>query len=172
MDAYTTLAVTSINGYLKTGKVIGVPSELPAEMLSKKAGVFVSLHLQGNHELRGCIGTFEPTRKNIAEEIINNALSAAFDDPRFLPVGKDEIKNLEINVDVLSEPEKISDTNLLDPKKFGLIVTNQRGQRGLLLPDIGVETVREQINICCDKGGIDRDKDQLTFYRFTVKRHA
>lgn len=171
MDAYTTLAKQSIKYYLQTGKVIAVPNDVPIEMLSKKAGVFVSLHQRGNHELRGCIGTFEPTRKTIAEEIIRNALSAAFDDPRFQPVRKDETDNLEIHVDVLSEPEKIDDIGQLDPKQYGLIVANQHGRRGLLLPDIGVETVDEQIGICCDKGIIDRDKDRLTFYRFTVERH-
>lgn len=171
MDAYTSLAQLSINGYLANGKIIAVPKDVPAEMLSKKAGVFVSLHQKGNHELRGCIGTFEPTKKNIAEEIINNALSAALDDPRFDPVKRDEMSGLEIGVDVLSAPEKVHDTGQLDPKKYGLIVANEHGRRGLLLPDIGVATVEEQIDICCDKDGIDRTKDQLTYYRFIVERH-
>ncbi|MFH1207863.1 MAG: AmmeMemoRadiSam system protein A [Patescibacteria group bacterium] len=171
MDAYTSLAQRSIAEYLETGKRIGIPADAPTGMLNKKAGVFVSLHERGNNQLRGCIGTFEPTRKSIAEEIIHNALSAAFYDPRFLPVGKDEIDNLEIHVDILSHPEKIEDISLLDPKKYGLIVANQRGRRGLLLPDIGVNTVDEQIDICCDKGGLNRNKDTLSFYRFTVERH-
>ncbi len=171
MDAYTKLAYTSIIGFLETGKKIALPDELPREMLSNRAGVFVSIHLQKNNRLRGCIGTFEPTKKCIAEEIVNNALSAAFDDPRFPPVSKEETNNLKVSVDILSEPEKVIDIKMLDPKKFGLIVANQDGRRGLLLPNIGVDSAEEQIDICCEKGGISRDRDQLNLFRFTVQRH-
>ncbi|MFA5052174.1 MAG: AmmeMemoRadiSam system protein A [Patescibacteria group bacterium] len=172
MDAFVQLAKLSIERYLETGRIIGVPENTPVGMLNNKAGVFVSLHRRQNHELRGCIGTFEPNLDTIAEEIIHNAVSAAVDDPRFPPVKPEEIADLAINVDVLSEPEIVNDISLLNPKKYGLIVVNGRGQRGLLLPDIGVETVDEQIDICCEKGGINRKNDRLTFYRFTVERHV
>jgi hypothetical protein len=172
MDPYVLLAKTSIEQYLKTGRMIGVPDAVPSAMLSGKAGVFVSLHTVKNHQLRGCIGTFEPTQSNVAEEIIRMAVCAATEDPRFTPVRLAELNSLEIHVDVLSAPEKITDTKLLDPKKYGLIIANQHARRGLLLPDIGVKTVEEQIDICCDKGGMNRNQDQLAFYRFTVERHA
>jgi AmmeMemoRadiSam system protein A len=170
-DPCVKLAYLSIRSYLKDGEKMAPPAGLPADARRTKAGVFVSLHKKSDHSLRGCIGTFLPTKNNIAEEIINNAIAAATDDPRFRPLTDQELDDLDINVDVLSEPEQIKDIKELDPKKFGLIVKSQNGCTGLLLPDIGVSTVAEQINICCRKGGIDPQHDQLTLLRFTVERH-
>ena len=171
MDKYIKLALGAITHFFKAKGILEPPENLPAEMLSRKAGVFVSLHKKSDHALRGCIGTFRPTQNSIAKEIVQNALSAAFDDPRFSPVRENELNDLDINVDVLSEPEPIEDKTSLDPIKFGLIVKNQNGQAGLLLPDIGVNSVDEQIAICCEKGGISPMTDQLSFFRFTVERH-
>ena len=114
---------------------------------------------------------FLPTRENIAREIISNAVSAATRDPRFDPIEPDELKWLEINVDVLSKPEKIDDRNQLDVKKFGVIVSCG-SRRGLLLPDLdGVDTVDEQIEIAMKKGGI-RAGEPITLERFEVVRHV
>ena len=133
-----------------------------------RAGVFVSLKV--NDELRGCIGTFEPTAKNIAAEIRKNALSAALHDPRFSPVTERELDDIIYSVDVLSEPELINDPAQLDAKTYGVIVES-RGRRGLLLPDLaGVDTVDEQIKIARRKGGIPEDAP-ISIWRFTVERH-
>jgi uncharacterized protein (TIGR00296 family) len=83
-SAYVKLARETIENYIKQGKIITPPLDLPEEMINQKAGVFVSLKKIG--DLRGCIGTFMPTQENIAREIIKNAISAAIDDPRFSPV--------------------------------------------------------------------------------------
>jgi AmmeMemoRadiSam system protein A len=171
MDNYVNLARKTIERYVEAGQVIKTPVGLPKKLLTAKAGVFVSLHRKSDHSLRGCIGTFAPTRQNIAEEIIHNAMAAATEDPRFDPVTKDELNDLEINVDVLTSPEPVADIKQLNPKKYGLIVANQNGHKGLLLPDIGVDTVEEQIAICCDKGGIESATDKLSLSRFTVERH-
>jgi AmmeMemoRadiSam system protein A len=170
MDPYVTLAKNTIRAFV-TAKTVPEYTEVPSELLNKKAGVFVSLHRKSDHSLRGCIGTFLPTKETIAEEIINNAVAAATEDPRFDPISKKELADLEINVDVLSEPEQTNDMEKLNPKKYGLIVKNQAGHTGLLLPDIGVATVDEQITICCDKGGINPQTDKLSLFRFTVERH-
>lgn len=171
MDAYVQLAKQVIETYVKTGEKIKPPADLPKEWLEKKAGVFVSLHKKSDHSLRGCIGTFLPTQENIACEIIENAISSSTRDPRFMPLIEKELADLEINVDVLSEPAPVKDVKELDPKKYGVIVKTTDGRAGLLLPDIGVETVNEQIAICCQKGGIDPAHDKLTLYKFTVERH-
>jgi AmmeMemoRadiSam system protein A len=171
MDQYTALALEAIKHFFKTKEVLVPPTNLPQEMRNTSAGVFVSLHKKPNHALRGCIGTLEPTCDNLAEEICQNALSAAFEDPRFLPLAQKELADLEINVDVLSPPELVEDKTSLDPKKYGLIVANQNDRRGLLLPDIGIDSVDEQIAICCEKGGIDPTTDKLSLSRFTVQRH-
>jgi len=173
MDPYINLAKKSIEEYVRSGKVIS-PNEidLPPEMQQKKAGIFVSLHLKENGKLRGCIGTFLPTKKNIAQEIIDNAISAATRDPRFLPVSKNELDKLEISVDVLNPPEFVEKKELLDPKKYGIIVRAEDGRTGLLLPDIeGVETIDDQIAIASCKAGIDPSQEKIQIYRFTVTRH-
>ena len=86
------LAKKTIEAFITKRTVIPVPADIPAEMKGR-AGVFVSIHKGGN--LRGCIGTFLPTKTNIAGEIIANAISAATQDPRFPPVKSEELKELE-----------------------------------------------------------------------------
>ena len=115
-------------------------------MTERRAGAFVSLHKDG--ELRGCIGTFLPTKNSIAEEIVQNAISACSQDPRFSPVRENELDEIVYSVDVLGEPERIFDINQLNVKKYGVIVENG-GRRGLLLPDLeGIDTVEEQVLGC------------------------
>ena len=167
-DAYVKLAQASAEYFVKNGDVIPLPDNLPSELLNTKAGAFVSVHKFG--ALRGCIGTIASTQKNLALEIIENAVSAVSKDPRFQPVTEDELKYLDINVDVLGEAEKISSPDALDVKKYGVIV--QSGyKRGLLLPDIdGIDTVEQQVSIARRKGGIAPD-EKIDLFRFEVVRH-
>ncbi|ADL08793.1 AmmeMemoRadiSam system protein A [Thermosediminibacter oceani] len=167
-DIYVKLARQSLETYVKTGRVMEVPEDLPREMLEQRAGVFVSIKKHG--QLRGCIGTIMPTRRNIAEEIIKNAISAGCEDPRFFPVEPEELPELIYSVDVLTPPEPIDSPDKLDPKKYGVIV--KRGNRtGLLLPDLeGIDTVEEQINIALRKAGI-RPDESYELFRFEVIRH-
>ncbi len=167
MHPLVQLARNTIETYVNEGRVISPPQELTPEM-EQKAGVFVSLHKFG--ELRGCIGTFEPTRPNVAGEIISNAISSATRDPRFPPVAPEELRDLEYSVDVLTKPRPVKDEKELDPKKYGVIV--ECGfRKGLLLPDLeGVETVEQQISICCQKAGIIPG-EPLNLYCFEVKRY-
>ena len=167
-SAYVRLARETIENYIKQGKIITLPLDLPKEMINQKAGAFVSLKKYG--ELRGCIGTFMPTQKNIAKEIIKNAISAAVDDPRFSPVNVSELEDLSISVDVLSVPEEIKDISQLDPKKYGVIVSSGY-KKGLLLPDLeGVDTAEEQVDITKRKAGI-YPGEKVKLYRFEVKRY-
>ena len=167
-DAYVKLARASAEYFLKNGRQMELPEWVPAELLNAKAGAFVSVHKFG--ALRGCIGTIASTQKNLALEIIHNAVSAVSEDPRFEPVEEDELKYLEINVDVLGEAEPIKSTAELDVKKYGVIV--QSGyRRGLLLPDLdGVDTVEEQVAIARRKGGI-APGEKVDLFRFEVVRH-
>lgn len=123
-------------------------------------------------ELRGCIGTYLPVRKNIAEEIIRNAIDSATSDPRFPPVSSIELPSLKCSVDILSIPTPVIKNEDLDPKRYGLIISTPDGRRGLLLPDIEeVETVAEQIEICRSKAGIG-SSEKVTLQRFSVERHG
>ena len=167
-DPYVKLARESLESYILNRKILDVPQDLPADLMSRRAGAFVSIHEHG--QLRGCIGTISPTRSNLAEEIIFNAISASTRDPRFRPISKEELPFLEINVDVLGEPEDIDSEDDLDAKRYGVIVTNGL-RRGLLLPDLdGVETVQQQIAIAKQKAGI-ASYEKVSLQRFEVVRH-
>ena len=167
-DPYVKLARLSLETYIREGNRIGIPEGLPEEMLKKRAGAFVSIHKHG--KLRGCIGTIEPVTRSVAQEIIRNAVSAATEDPRFDPITADELKWLEINVDVMGKPEKISSLSELDVKRYGVIVSCGY-RRGLLLPDLdGVDTPQQQVSIALQKGGI-RENENYQMERFEVVRH-
>lgn len=160
------LARQSLEHYLRTGRVLPVPDHLPLE-LAGRAGAFVSLKKHGS--LRGCIGTIGPTRENLAQEIIYNALAAGLEDPRFPPVTVDELPELQYSVDVLGAPEPATLADL-DPRVYGVIVSHGRRQ-GLLLPDLeGVDTVEEQVAIARQKGGIGPD-EPYQLERFKVTRY-
>ncbi len=166
MHPLVKLAKKTVETYIKEG-VTPEPDELTPEM-KEQAGVFVSIHSHG--ELRGCIGTIEPTSNNVAQEIIANAISSATRDPRFPPITPDELADLDYSVDVLTKPEPVDSKDQLDPKKYGAIV-EAGWRRGLLLPDLeGVDSADYQINICRQKAGIAPD-EPVKLYRFEVRRY-
>lgn len=168
-DAYVRLARETIEHYVRTGQIIGTPEELPEEMCGRRAGVFVSLKKDGR--LRGCIGTIQAVQSHIAEEIICNAVSACSRDPRFSPVGQEELEQLTVSVDVLGDTEKIASPGELDVKRYGVVVTKGY-RRGLLLPNLeGVDTVEEQIAIAKRKAGIG-EHEEAELERFEVVRHV
>lgn len=170
-DPYVKLARDSVTSWVSRRKKLPVPDGLPEAMLSTRAGAFVSIHEFG--ELRGCIGTIAPTQKCIAEEIIRNGISACSRDPRFDPIREDELPYLTISVDVLGKAEDIKSPDELDVKRYGVICSTPDGRRGLLLPDLdGVDTVEQQIQIACKKGGIGRREPGLRLQRFEVVRHV
>ena len=167
-DSYVQLARNTIETYVRTGKKIKVPDGLPQEMYERQAGVFVSIKENGN--LRGCIGTIQAVQESIAEEIINNAISASSRDPRFYPIEPVELDKLTISVDVLGETERIDSPDKLDVRRYGVIVTKGY-KRGLLLPNLeGIDTVEEQIAIAKNKAGINA-KEEVELERFEVIRH-
>ena len=168
-DPWVRLARQSLTSYILTRRVLPPPSDLPAELLTQKAGAFVSIHENGR--LRGCIGTIQPTEDCLAEEIIRNAISASTRDPRFPPIQPEELDLLEIHVDVLGKPEDIDSEAELDVKRYGVIVSCG-SRRGLLLPDLdGVDTVEQQISIARRKAGI-LPGEKVALQRFEVIRHV
>lgn len=178
MNEYIKLAKNTIETYIKTGKKLEVPKDLPEEFYNCRKGVFVTIYkkcsnpLPDKKELRGCIGTFMPAKENIAQEIIDNAISAAVHDYRFGPVSENELDDLVYEVSLLNPPEQIDSTKNLNPKKYGVIIKSPDGRTGLLLPDIeGVETPEHQISIACQKAGIDLEREEIELYKFTVKKY-
>ncbi len=167
-DAYVQLARKTIEAYVRTGERIDAPQGLPEEMYSRRAGVFVSIKEEGR--LRGCIGTIQGVTDSLAQEIIDNAISASSRDHRFSPIEAGELDLLSISVDVLGDTEKIDAPDKLDVRRYGVIVTKGR-KRGLLLPNLeGVDTVQEQIAIAKRKAGIGEWED-VELERFEVVRH-
>jgi AmmeMemoRadiSam system protein A len=131
----------------------------PAEGISQngvfaeKRAVFVTLDVRGR--LRGCIGVveaFEP----LGESIARCAASAALHDPRFSPVSAEELRELQIEISLLSPPEPILPENI-EIGKHGLLIL-QGSKRGLLLPQVAVEHKlgREQfLEETCRKAGLN-----------------
>jgi AmmeMemoRadiSam system protein A/AmmeMemoRadiSam system protein B len=164
------LARFTIETFVREGSIIDPPKDLPVE-LTVRAGCFVSIKTRGG-DLRGCIGTIDPVKDTLAEEIIANAISAATRDPRFPPVTKDELPNLKYSVDVLSAPEPCTSDDL-DPKVYGVIVEDESGfRRGLLLPNLeGISTTTNQVEIASRKAGIAQGT-KIRLFRFRADRYS
>lgn len=156
------LARRAIEGYFATGKRIAPDKSGGA--LSEKRGVFVTLEAYPSHELRGCIGYPMPI-KELNAAVVDSALSAAFEDPRFPQLEKSELGKITIEVSVLSVPEEIRVKSAEEYEKKikigrdGLII-NYGYASGLLLPQVPVEwnwNGREFLSHLCEKAGLPRE---------------
>jgi len=167
-DNYVRLARQSLESYVIKHKKIKRTQELDSDLLKKRAGVFVSLKMDG--QLRGCIGTISPTTDCIADEIIQNSISSGAEDPRFYPVTEEELPRIVYSVDVLGDAERINSMDELNPVRYGVIV-EKGSRRGLLLPNLeGVNTPEEQVSIALKKAGISPGEN-YSMERFEVVRH-
>jgi AmmeMemoRadiSam system protein A/AmmeMemoRadiSam system protein B len=164
------LARLTIETFVNTGEVITTP-ENPSDLLNARAACFVSIKTRAG-DLRGCIGTIEPVKNTLAEELIANAISAATRDPRFPPVRVDELPDLKYSVDVLLPPE-LTTIEHLDPNVYGVIVEDTNGvRRGLLLPHLeGIDTAARQVEIASRKAGIPTGSE-IRLWRFRTDRYG
>lgn len=186
MHQLVELAKRAVETFIKKGKIISPPENLPEEFLNRKAGAFITIKKDG--KLRGCIGTYLPTRDNIAQEVIRNAIAAANEDYRFGSIKEEELLYLSYVVYILNEPELIKDIKELDPAKYGIIVKTMPitspnktdvvfnghsiPKTGLLLPDLaGIDTTKKQISIACQKAGINPQREKILIYKFTVEKY-
>jgi uncharacterized protein (TIGR00296 family) len=155
------LAREAIENYLATGRKTA-PARAEGA-LSEKRGVFVTLEAYPSRELRGCIGYPLPI-KELALSVVDCALSAAFEDPRFQPVEKGEMGKLVAEVSALSVPQEIrakSPPELVRSVKVGRdgLVIHYGYSSGLLLPQVPVEwNWNEEEFLCqvCEKAGLPR----------------
>jgi AmmeMemoRadiSam system protein A/AmmeMemoRadiSam system protein B len=164
------LARLTIETFVRDGTIITSPEDLPDE-LTARAGCFVSIKtLEG--DLRGCIGTVDPVKDTLAEEIIANGVSSATRDPRFAPVRPDELSHLRYSVDVLSMPEPC-DLDDLDPQVYGVVIEDEIGfRRGLLLPNLeGITSAAHQVEIASRKAGIPPGTP-VKLFRFRSDRYS
>ena len=159
------LARKAVEEYLKTGRHAKIPMDA-SEKILKPCGVFVTINkLNGDQKaLRGCIGFPYPTTP-LVEAVVESAISAATQDPRFPPVSLNELDHVVFEVSVLTPPETVEVKN---PKEYcsqikvgedGLIV--ERGVcKGLLLPQVPVEWEWDEETFlcqCCLKAGLPPD---------------
>ena len=126
--------------------------------LLAKGGAFVTIHQK--NKLRGCIGQIFPANYPLWMVIRDMAIEAAFNDPRFNPLSKKEFEEIEIEISVLSIPEKISDWRKIELGKHGVIV--RRGNNcGVFLPQVAVETgwgLEEFLSqLCSGKACLNQD---------------
>jgi len=140
------------------------------KILTEKRGVFVTLTLE--HKLRGCIGLPLPVRP-LAEAVIDMAVAAAIQDPRFEPLGLEELDSVRIEVSVLSLPHKVKFPSDVEVGKHGIIISKGYHQ-GLLLPQVPVEYNWDRdtyLSHGCLKAGLDEDewKRGVTIEVFTAQ---
>ncbi len=138
------LARHTVTEFLKKGKILQVPDDVSSKLM-KPCGVFVTLSslYKGTKRLRGCIGLPYP-KTPLVQAVIEAAVSAATQDPRFPPVTQKELDDIVFEVSVLTSPELIIVEKPTDyPSKIrigqdGLII--EKGYyKGLLLPQVPVE---------------------------------
>ena len=159
------LARNAVREYLEKGKIIKPPESTPRKLF-ENCGVFVTINKlkNGTKKLRGCIGYPYPTNP-LVEAVIDSAINAATQDPRFYPLSSSEIQTVIFEVSVLTPPEEVRVDN---PKDYlskikvgqdGLII--ERGiYKGLLLPQVPVEwewCEEEFLCQCCVKAGLPPD---------------
>jgi len=172
------LARKAVENYLKTGKALEVPKDV-SEKLLRRCGVFVTINsvAKGEKELRGCIGFPYPTLP-LAQAVMDSAINAATQDPRFPPLSLKELDDVVFEVSVLTPPKLIEVRNPRDyctkitVGEDGLIV--ERGlYKGLLLPQVPVEwgwDAQEFLCQCCNKAGLLSDywlRQGTKIYKFS-----
>jgi AmmeMemoRadiSam system protein A len=157
------IAKDSIQSYIIDGKKIDVQETNPR--LLEEEGTFVTIEKSG--QLRGCIGNIIG-HGPLYLLVRDMAIASATEDPRFSPVKKEELKDLEIEISVLSKPWKIQNIDEIKMGEHGVIVSRGLYQQGVFLPQVATETgwSKEEFlsELCSQKAGLPRDcyKDPKT----------
>jgi AmmeMemoRadiSam system protein A len=163
------LARRGIGSRLKNGK-IPEQSLNPRPEFNQPAAVFVTLTMGGS--LRGCIGSLEP-RGTLADMVCSYAGAAAFDDPRFGPVGEAELKKLKIEISVLSPLEQVPGPEAVKEGLHGVYVKSGR-KSGTYLPQVWEHFDKKEdflSSLCAEKAGLAAEawKEKSTvLYTYTV----
>jgi AMMECR1 domain-containing protein len=145
------------------GKTYRLPRDIPPELTSHRAGVFITLVKNG--KLRACWGVLEPQQRHIAAEIVAVAKGVCYRDARFPPLRPDEIGRLNIVLTVVAGPPQPASPTRIRPREHGVLVRS--GNRSaVVLPHEG-RTVRRMLTLARQKAGI-RDTEPVEVYVFRV----
>jgi AmmeMemoRadiSam system protein A len=157
-------------GHAGSPEPLSTEADAP-EPASERRAVFVTLRtLDG--ALRGCVGSLTPLEADVTSETRRSAVLAATRDPRFPPLRPEELGEVLFEVSVLGPPVAVTDPSELDPNRFGVVVRDPRGRRGLLLPGIpGISSAADQVRVARHKAGI-ADHEPVTIERFEVEKFA
>ena len=150
------IARESIKGFLLEGRIPSFEEEDPE--LQEKKGAFVTLKTRDGG-LRGCIGFTSAMGRPLYKVISEAAVAAAFDDPRFPPVSREELDRIKLEISVLSEMERVKDVGDIEVGKHGLYI-RKKGRSGLLLPQVATEDGwdrEEVLRHVCLKAGLSPD---------------
>lgn len=150
------IARTSIEAVLE-GRRPDVDAGALDDTLTRPSGAFVSLHTPEG-DLRGCIGSIQPVAP-LWHAVSSSAIHAAFRDPRFMPVEREELESLHIEISVMSPIETVTDPEAIEVGRDGLIVS-RGGRAGLLLPQVATEYGwgrEEFLAQTCRKAGLPPD---------------
>lgn len=132
--------------------------ELLDDDLRRPAGAFVTLRTKNGRQLRGCIGSIQPVAP-LCQSVLSNAVNAAFQDPRFYPLRREELAKVEIEISVMSPIEPVRDVEEIEVGRDGLIIT-RAGRAGLLLPQVATEYEWDRdtfLSQTCLKAGLPPD---------------
>lgn len=165
-----TIARLTLATYLKDKKIPEII--IKDEDLRQKLGAFVTLTNHG--QLRGCIGRFEP-HEPLYKVVQQMVIEAATKDPRFYPITLEELKDIIIEISILSPNEKISDWRKIKLGKHGVVIKKGM-QAGTFLPQVATETGWDLetflSNLCTHKAGLPYNcyQDQKTdIFIFTAQ---
>ncbi|MBE0426888.1 MAG: AmmeMemoRadiSam system protein B [Nitrospirae bacterium] len=146
-----TIARNTVAEYVTNGKTPAI--EIRNPKLKSDGAVFVTI--KKNDSLRGCIGHIQPIMP-LYQSVVKNAIAACSGDPRFPPLRKEELEDIEVEISILSHLNTLKNVNDIQVGKHGLVI--RKGlQRGLLLPQVATEngwdreTFLEQL---CVKAGL------------------
>ena len=158
------IARKAIETYLKSHERLEIkPSDVPGKRLAEDGACFVTLYVGKDRSLRGCIGSLEASRP-LVFDVADNALNSAFGDPRFPKVRPDEMKDIKIEISVLTPPRKLEVSSANDllkklaPRKYGLTI--EKGwARATFLPVVWDELKEKEdfLSHLCMKAGLEPD---------------
>lgn len=169
---YAKIAFDTILLYMKTGKkILKEKSEIPPA-LKLKLPCFVSIYSNG--KIRGNKGSVDPKHDCLYNEIIENAITAVDEANNTEPLKEEELNNITLTVDVLSNPKPVENKSLLKPEKHGIVVEDEAGNKSFVLPNVeGIDTVEQQMEVARGKAGIDKNipESKLKILNFTITRY-